>query len=68
MRGQAAIVEHVVRELGLGDGTWWATDAAGSPLAGAARGKGRRRTLVLSSDAVATLLARPRGGSAWTRR
>jgi polyhydroxybutyrate depolymerase len=55
LHGGSTMTDETTWELGLGDGTWWATDAAGRPLAGAARGKGKRRKLVLSTDAIATL-------------
>jgi polyhydroxybutyrate depolymerase len=56
LRGQAAITANVTWEVGVGAGTWWASDAADHAFAGTARGKGRRRTLVLTTDAATSLL------------
>ena len=55
-RGQAAITTDASWEVGIGTGTWWA-NAAGTAFAGAARGKGRHRTLTFGTDATTTLLA-----------
>ena len=56
-RGQAATTTDAAWEVGVGTGTWWASDSAGNAFAGATRGKGRRRTLVFSTDAATSLLA-----------
>jgi polyhydroxybutyrate depolymerase len=56
-RGVPAITTSASWEIGLGADTWWARDDAGHELAGAARGKGHRRTLALSTDAATTLLS-----------
>jgi hypothetical protein len=57
LRGEAPVSEGGEWQLGISRDTWWATDGAGRALAGAARGKGRKRTLVLSSDAATNLAA-----------
>jgi len=57
LRGRSVIAEDAVWQLGIGTGTWWATDAADHAFAGAARGKGRHRSLALSTDAATSLIA-----------
>jgi polyhydroxybutyrate depolymerase len=55
VRGGSAITADATWELGVGTGTWWASDGE-HEFAGAARGKARRQTLIFSTDAATSLL------------